>query len=76
MPSSGAFWRIRRHSRAAPLDKEEPRTPFGRSSAWPRPDWARTAGDDEITPLSRRDVQRSLVYADTRDTQAEPLGEV
>jgi transposase len=26
MPSSGAFWRIRRHPRAAPLDKEESRT--------------------------------------------------
>jgi hypothetical protein len=26
MPSSGASWRIRRHPRAAPLDKEEPRT--------------------------------------------------
>jgi hypothetical protein len=32
MPSSGAFWRIRRHPRAAPLDKEEPRTPFPRHS--------------------------------------------
>ena len=27
-PSSGASWRIRRRLRAAPLDKEEPRTPF------------------------------------------------
>jgi hypothetical protein len=27
MPSSGAFWRIRGHPRAAPLDKEEPRNP-------------------------------------------------
>jgi hypothetical protein len=26
MPSSGASWRIRKHPRAAPLDKEEPRT--------------------------------------------------
>ena len=26
MPSSGASWRTRGHHRAAPLDKEEPRT--------------------------------------------------
>jgi transposase len=32
MPSSGACWRIRRQPRATPLDKEEPRTPLGRSS--------------------------------------------
>ena len=32
MPSSGASWRIRRCSHAAPLDKEEPRTPYTRSS--------------------------------------------
>jgi hypothetical protein len=30
--SSGASWRIRRQPRAAPLDKEEPRTPLRRSS--------------------------------------------
>src|SRR5215212_2502942 len=30
MPSSGAFWRIRRQPRAAPLDKEEPRMPIPR----------------------------------------------
>jgi hypothetical protein len=35
MPSSGAFWRIRRHPRAAPLDKEEPRTQYMRSSGYP-----------------------------------------
>jgi transposase len=32
MPSSGASWRTRRHLLAAPLDKEEPRTPSMRSS--------------------------------------------
>ena len=30
MPSSGASWRIRRRHCAAPLDKEEPRTPLPR----------------------------------------------
>jgi transposase len=32
MPFSGASWRIRRHLRATPLDKEEPRIPHMRSS--------------------------------------------
>src|SRR5215213_3390079 len=32
MPSSGASWLIRWCLLAAPLDKEEPRTPLGRSS--------------------------------------------
>jgi hypothetical protein len=31
MPSSGAFWRIRRRRRAEPLDKEEPRIPLPRT---------------------------------------------
>jgi pimeloyl-ACP methyl ester carboxylesterase len=31
-PSSGASWRIRRRLLAAPLDKEEPRTPYLRTS--------------------------------------------
>jgi hypothetical protein len=39
------------------------------------PRLAKVAGDDEITPLSRRGVRSFLVYADTRDTQAERLGE-
>jgi hypothetical protein len=39
------------------------------------PRLAKVAGDDEITPLSRRAVRSFLVYADTRDTQAERLGE-
>jgi hypothetical protein len=33
------------------------------------------AGDDEITPPSRRGIRRSLVYADTETVQAERLGE-
>ena len=32
MPSSRASWQIRRRPRAAPLDKEAPRTPYSRSS--------------------------------------------
>jgi hypothetical protein len=32
MPSSGASWRTRERIRAAPLDKQEPRTPSIRSS--------------------------------------------
>jgi hypothetical protein len=31
-PSTGASWRIRRHPRAAPLDKEEPRS--GERRSW------------------------------------------
>jgi hypothetical protein len=33
-PSSGTSWRILRRLHVAPLDKEEPRTPFGRSSQY------------------------------------------
>ena len=41
--------------------------PLRRSSAHsPTPDRARTAGDDESTPLSRSGIRRLLVYADTR----------
>jgi hypothetical protein len=32
------------------------------------------ADDDEITPLSRRDVRRVLVYADTKDHTGRAVG--
>jgi hypothetical protein len=34
MPSLGASWQIRRRPRAAPLDKEEPRTPHSGTPAY------------------------------------------
>src|SRR5215208_7647433 len=42
------------------------------STAPPRS--ARDADDDEITPLSRRDVRRVLVYVDTKDHTGRAVG--